>query len=61
MNNPGYTALAMQTAMQDYTEDVRRTHGIPLQIRVGLNSGEALRGEVWTRRFSTTARPARRP
>ena len=37
-----YAALAMQAAMRDYTEEVRRTHGIPLQIRVGLNSGEVV-------------------
>jgi class 3 adenylate cyclase len=37
-----YAALAMQTAMREYTEEVRRTHGIPLQIRVGLNSGEVV-------------------
>ena len=37
-----YAALAMQAAMRDYTEKVRRTHGIPLQIRVGLNSGEVV-------------------
>jgi class 3 adenylate cyclase len=37
-----YAALAMQTAMQDYTEEVRRTHGIPLQIRVGFNAGEVV-------------------
>jgi class 3 adenylate cyclase/tetratricopeptide (TPR) repeat protein len=37
-----YAALAMQAAMQDYTEAMRRTHGIPLQIRVGLNSGEVV-------------------
>ena len=28
--------------MSDYTDEVRRTHGIPLQIRVGLNSGEVI-------------------
>jgi hypothetical protein len=37
-----YAALAMQTAMRNYTEDMRRTHGIPLQIRAGLNSGEVV-------------------
>jgi class 3 adenylate cyclase/tetratricopeptide (TPR) repeat protein len=37
-----YTALAMQTAMRDYTKEVRRAHGIPLQIRVGLNAGEVV-------------------
>jgi class 3 adenylate cyclase len=37
-----YAALAMQAAMQDYTEEVRRTHGLELRIRVGLNSGEVV-------------------
>ena len=30
-----YAALAMQAAMRDYTEEVRRTHGLELRIRVG--------------------------
>ena len=34
-----YAALAMQAAMRRYTEEVRRTHGLEVQIRVGLNSG----------------------
>ena len=37
-----YAALAMQTAMRNYTEEMRRTHAIPLQIRAGLNSGEVV-------------------
>ena len=37
-----YAALAMQTAMQSYTEEVRRTRGIELRIRVGLNAGEVV-------------------
>ena len=37
-----YAALAMQAAMQDYTEEVRRAHGLELRIRVGLNSGEVV-------------------
>ena len=37
-----YAALAMQTAMRNYTEEMPRTHGIPLQIRAGLNSGEVV-------------------
>jgi class 3 adenylate cyclase len=37
-----YAALAMQTAMQDYTEEVRRSRGLTLRIRVGLNSGEVV-------------------
>jgi class 3 adenylate cyclase len=34
-----YAALAMQTAIRRYSEDLRRTQGIEVQIRVGLNSG----------------------
>ena len=34
-----YAALAMQVAMQAYTEEVRRSHGLELRIRVGLNAG----------------------
>ena len=34
-----YAALAMQTAMRRYTEEVRRTQGLELRMRVGLNRG----------------------
>jgi class 3 adenylate cyclase len=37
-----YAALAMQAAMRAYTEQVRRTHGLELRMRVGLNSGEVV-------------------
>jgi hypothetical protein len=37
-----YAALAMQSAMRDYTEEVRRKRGLELRIRVGLNSGEVV-------------------
>jgi class 3 adenylate cyclase len=37
-----YAALAMQTGMQPYAEEVRRSHGITMRIRVGLNSGEVV-------------------
>jgi predicted ATPase/class 3 adenylate cyclase len=37
-----YAALAMQEAIRGYREEVRRTHGITVQIRVGLNSGEVV-------------------
>src|SRR2546427_2528349 len=37
-----YAALAMQTAMQRYAEEVRRSHGLEMQMRVGLNSGEVV-------------------
>ena len=34
-----YAALAMQAAMRASTEDARRTRGLELRMRVGLNSG----------------------
>ena len=37
-----YAALTMQTALREYTETVRRAHGIEMRIRVGLNSGEVV-------------------
>ena len=37
-----YAALAMQEAIRRYSEEVRRTHGVEVQIRVGLNSGEVV-------------------
>src|SRR5215510_11713394 len=37
-----YAALAMQAAMREYTEEVRRTRGLELRIRVGLNAGEVV-------------------
>ena len=37
-----YAALRMQESVTRYAEDVRRTEGIPIQIRVGLNSGEVV-------------------
>ena len=37
-----YAALAMQAALQGYVEEVRRSHGITVQIRVGLNSGNVV-------------------
>jgi class 3 adenylate cyclase len=33
-----YAALAMQTAMRTYTDEVHRTQGLELRMRVGLNS-----------------------
>jgi class 3 adenylate cyclase/tetratricopeptide (TPR) repeat protein len=37
-----YAALRMQEAIRRYAEEVRRTHGIVVQIRIGLNSGEVV-------------------
>ena len=37
-----YAALAMQDAVRRYAEEVRRTHGLAVQIRVGLNTGDVV-------------------
>src|SRR5215510_10327807 len=37
-----YAALAMQAAVHQYATEVQRTHGVPLQMRVGLNAGEVV-------------------
>jgi class 3 adenylate cyclase/tetratricopeptide (TPR) repeat protein len=37
-----YAALAMQAAMQTTTEGVRRSQGLELRMRVGLNAGEVV-------------------
>src|SRR5262249_21846797 len=37
-----YAALDMQAAIRRYADEVWRTHGITVKIRVGLNSGEVV-------------------
>jgi class 3 adenylate cyclase/tetratricopeptide (TPR) repeat protein len=37
-----YAALAMQEAIRRYGDEMPRVHGIEVQIRVGLNSGEVV-------------------
>jgi class 3 adenylate cyclase/tetratricopeptide (TPR) repeat protein len=37
-----YAALRMQETVKRYAEDIRRSHGVTVQIRVGLNSGEVV-------------------
>ena len=37
-----YAALTMQDALRRYSDRVRRTHGVEVQIRVGLRSGEVV-------------------
>jgi class 3 adenylate cyclase/tetratricopeptide (TPR) repeat protein len=37
-----YAALAIQEAIRRYSEEVRRAHGLEVQLRVGLNSGEVV-------------------
>src|ERR1700745_2022479 len=37
-----YAALRMQESVAQYAEGVFRSHGVPVQIRVGLNSGDVV-------------------
>jgi class 3 adenylate cyclase/tetratricopeptide (TPR) repeat protein len=37
-----YAALRMQESVKRHAEDVFRRHGVPVEIRVGLNSGEVV-------------------
>ena len=39
---PGYAALAMQESVTRYGDALQRSQGVPIQIRVGLNSGEVV-------------------
>jgi class 3 adenylate cyclase/tetratricopeptide (TPR) repeat protein len=41
-----YAALRMQESMKRYAEGTRHSHGVEVQIRVGLNSGEVVVGSV---------------
>ena len=37
-----YAALRMQEEMREYSDQVRLKHGVPLQMRVGINTGEVV-------------------
>jgi class 3 adenylate cyclase len=37
-----YAALLMQESIQKYSEEIRRTEGFQVQVRVGLNSGQVI-------------------
>src|SRR5213078_3931127 len=37
-----YAALRMQDAVKQYAASARRRHGVEVQIRVGINSGEVV-------------------
>jgi len=37
-----YAALRMQDAVRRYSEEIRRSHGVEVQIRVGVHSGEVV-------------------
>src|SRR4030095_3939281 len=37
-----YAAIDLQRAMRPLTEDLRRAHGVTVEVRMGLNSGEVV-------------------
>ena len=37
-----YAAIDLQAAMRRYGEEVRRAHGVTIEVRIGLNSGEVV-------------------
>src|SRR5947208_2487678 len=39
---PSPAALRMQESVKQYAAEIRSTVGVPLQIRIGLNSGEVV-------------------
>lgn len=41
-----YAALAMQASIRAYSSQMRRSHGIEVELRVGLNSGEVVVGAI---------------
>jgi len=41
-----YAALRMQESVKRYATEIQRMQGIPIQIRVGLNSGEVVVGAI---------------
>jgi class 3 adenylate cyclase len=41
-----YAALRMQESVKKYAAEVQKTEGIPIQIRVGLNSGDVVVGSI---------------
>jgi class 3 adenylate cyclase len=56
-----YAALRMQEAVKRYAEEIQRSHGVPVQIRVGLNSGEVVVRSIGSDLRMITPRSARRP
>ena len=41
-----HAALAIQKAMEDYGEEIKRRYGIPFHLRIGLNSGPVVVGKI---------------
>ena len=56
-----YAALAMQAAVKQYAAEVQRSHGVPVQIRVGLHAGKSWSAPSAAISIWITPRWARRP
>lgn len=41
-----FASLRMQEAIRRHSDDLRKAHGIEIQIRIGLNSGEVVVGSI---------------
>jgi class 3 adenylate cyclase/tetratricopeptide (TPR) repeat protein len=41
-----YAALAVQSSIRAYSAQMRRSHGIEIELRIGLNSGEVVVGAI---------------
>ena len=41
-----FAALHLRDALRDYTDELRRTQGINLSVRMGINSGEVIVGKI---------------
>ncbi len=41
-----HAALAIQKAIQDYSEKIQREYRLPFQLRIGLNSGPVVVGKI---------------
>ncbi len=41
-----YAALELRSALRDYADELRRSHGVSFSTRVGINSGEVIVGKI---------------
>src|SRR6267142_3761978 len=41
-----HAALGIQTALQDYSEEVQQRWGVPVQMRLGVNTGLVVVGRI---------------
>ncbi len=56
-----YAALRMQESVMQYSAEIQRSHGVPVQMRVGLDSGEVVVRAIDSDLHMDTRPWARRP